>query len=188
LKSAAANRWKITQATHRLKQGGVIIYPTESVFGIGCDATNLLAVSRLLNIKQRCYKKGLILLVSDISQIAAYVQPLTTQQLTTISGPQIRATTWLLPVQPHVSHLIKGQHAKLAVRMTNHPIAKKLCHDLGRPIVSTSCNKSGKAISSKVTYSRNQLWRQVDYCIAGSCGGQAASQIIDLQSGNIFRL
>ncbi|MDQ7049897.1 MAG: L-threonylcarbamoyladenylate synthase [Enterobacterales bacterium] len=181
------SRWKIVQATRALKQGGVIIYPTESIFGIGCDAADLAAVNRLLDLKQRSFNKGLILLVSDISQIERYIQPLTSQQLALINGPQPRATTWLLAAQKHVSPLIKGLHPKLAVRITRHPIAKALCQQLGNPIVSTSCNKSGKPVSVNAAFSRNHWLRQVDHVIAGECGGQPASQIIDLESGKVIR-
>ncbi len=182
------SRWKIMQATQVLQQGGVIIYPTESIFGIGCDATNLTAVDRLLNLKQRSFDKGLILLVSDISQVQHYIQPLTAPQLAQINAPQTRATSWLLPAQKHVSPLIKGVHPKLAVRITRHPVAKALCQQLGNPIVSTSCNKSGKPVSTNAANCRIHWLHQVDHFIAGECGGQAASQIIDLESGKLIRV
>jgi len=181
------NDWQLRRAIKSLKSGGVIAYPTESVYGFGCDASHLVAIERLLAIKGRSYKKGLIILVSDIQQAFSLLAPLQTSQIKQINQRSDRATTWLIKKTDELSPLLSGDHKKLAVRITTNPIAKKLCEFLGKPIVSTSCNLSGKPTSTQVFEIRNQMQLKVDEIIAGRCCGQPPSQIIDLESGTIIR-
>jgi len=181
------NNWQIRDAVKLLNSGGIIAYPTESVFGLGCNPYNLKAVSRLLEIKQRPYTKGLILLVSDIKHALPLIQPLNREQLDQISQPSDRATTWLLNKDPHVSPLISGNHPKLAVRIATNPIAKQLCHSFGKPIISTSCNLSSKPMSTKTSEIRNKFLLKVDKILSGSCCQQSPSRIVDLETGKILR-
>jgi L-threonylcarbamoyladenylate synthase len=181
------NFWQLDLAVKTLKAGGIIAYPTESVFGLGCDASNLKAIARLLAIKQRSYKKGLIVLVSDIQQALPLLSPLSSAQIAFMNQPSIRATTWLIDKRPGLSPLLVGEHDKLAVRVTDNPIAKNLCDLFAKPIVSTSCNLNAKPTSSRVSNIRNKMRLKVDQIVGGACCGQPASQIIDLQSGNIIR-
>jgi len=181
------NNWQIKDAVKQLNSGGVIAYPTESIFGLGCDPYNLGAVSRLLEIKNRSYTKGLILLVSDIKQALPLLLPLTDQQIDQINQPSLRATTWLLNKDPKVSPLISGTHKKLAIRVATNPIAKKLCQAFGKPIISTSCNLSSKPMSTKTSEIRNKFLLKVDKILSGSCCQQSPSRIVDLETGKILR-
>ncbi len=181
------NRIQIKRAVHKLKTGGIIAYPTESVFGLGCDAYNLNAISNLLEIKNRSYKMGLIILVSDIRQARPFISPLSTSQLTLINKASSRATTWLIDGLPQVSSLLKGQHKKLAVRLTSNPIAREICELMQGPIVSTSCNRTSKPASSNITVIRNRMTRKVDQIIAGECCGQRPSRIVDLENNTVVR-
>jgi len=181
------NFWQLDLAVKTLKDGGVIAYPTESVFGLGCDASNLKAIARLLAIKQRSYQKGLIVLVSDIRQALPLLAPLSSAQIDKIDQPSIRATTWLIDKQADLSPLLVGQHQKLAVRVTDNPIAKKLCDLFAKPIISTSCNLNGKPASSQVSDIRNKMILKVDQIVGGNCSGQPPSRIVDLDSGAIIR-
>jgi L-threonylcarbamoyladenylate synthase len=181
------NCWQLCLADKILSAGGVIAYPTESVFGLGCRATNLAAVARLLEIKQRPVAKGLILLVSDIRQAQPWLSALSVEQVERINQPLQRATTWLIDKHPDVSRLIVGDHHKLAVRVTSHPIAKRLC-ELGTvPIISTSCNRNSKPAYQKIARVRNKMRLNVDHIVSGRCQGQAPSAIVDLESGRIYR-
>ena len=181
------NPWQINRAVLCLQAGGVIAYPTESVYGLGCDANNLCAITQLLEIKNRSYKKGLIVLVSDIEQALFLLAPLTSSQVQTIKQPRARATTWLIDVASHLSPLLIGNHHKLAVRVTSNPTAKAICERFNKPIISTSGNLSGKPTSVSTAIVRNKMIKKVDYVMAGPCCGQHPSQLIDLNSGLVIR-
>ena len=181
------NFWQLDLAVKTLNAGGIIAYPTESVFGLGCDASNLKAIARLLAIKRRPHKKGLIVLVSDIRQALPLLSPLSSAQIEKIDQTSTRATTWLINKRVDLSPLLVGEHSKLAVRVTDNPIAKKLCEIFAKPIISTSCNLNGKPTSSQVSRIRNKMILKVDQIVPGHCSGQPPSRIIDLDNGAIIR-
>lgn len=126
-----------------LKRGGLIAYPTESCYGLGCDPANRAAVLRLLKLKQRPQRKGLILIASCYQQVARYLQPLTPAQQQRLQEAGAQAITYLMPVKKSAPRWLRGEHDTLAVRLTAHPSAKKLCRDANSALVSTSANKSG---------------------------------------------
>ena len=127
-----------------LKRGGVIAYPTESCYGLGCDPDNRKAVQLILKLKQRPQCKGLILVASSFQQVARYLQPLTPAQQAGLQNDSTHAVTYLLPVKPSCPRWLRGVHDTLAVRLTAHPCAKLLCHSAGSALVSTSANRSGQ--------------------------------------------
>lgn len=124
-----------------LKQGGVIAYPTEAVFGLGCDPLNETAVRRLLSLKQRSLDKGLILIASDFSQVADFLLPLNDQQK---QVTQPSETTWIFPAKSNAPHWITGKFDSIAVRITKHPPVRQLCELFGSALISTSANLSGQ--------------------------------------------
>jgi L-threonylcarbamoyladenylate synthase len=130
-------------ASH-LKQGGLIAYPTESCYGLGCDPRNVRAVQKLLRLKQRRQRKGLILIAAEYAQVSPYVLQLSLdrQQHLQVAGAQ--ATTYLLPTKSSTSHCLRGVHDTLAVRLTAHEFAKKLCRGVRSALVSTSANRAGQ--------------------------------------------
>lgn len=133
------SRFKINNAVRHLKAGAVIAYPTEAVYGLGCDPLNEDAVMNLLEIKQRPMEKGLILIASSLEQLRPYLvldQAITERITPTWPGP----VTWVIPAQPWVPKWLTGTHNSLAVRVTDHPIARDLCAQFGSPLVSTSAN------------------------------------------------
>ena len=180
------NRWQIHLAVKRLKAGGIIAYPTESVYGLGCDASNLKAVSQLLSFKKRSYKKGLILLVSDINQAEKFINPLTLAQIEKINATSDRATTWLIDKHQNTSTLLSGTHEKLAIRVTTNPVARALCEVFDSPIISTSCNLTKKPTSNRVSIVRNKMIGSVEI-ISGLCCNQKPSKIIDLETMDVLR-
>ena len=123
-----------------LQEGGVIAYPTEAVFGLGCDPLNETAVMRLLTLKQRAIDKGLILIASEFSQVSDFLLPLTEQQKQYTSTSE---TTWVFPAKENVPQWIKGGFSSIAVRITKHQIARELCQAFGSALISTSANLSG---------------------------------------------
>jgi L-threonylcarbamoyladenylate synthase len=131
--------FKIKTAVRHLKAGAVIAYPTEAVYGLGCDPLNENAVMSLLDIKQRPIEKGLILIASSLDQLRPYLvldQTIINRITSTWPGP----VTWVIPAQSWVPKWLTGAHNSLAVRVTNHPVAHDLCAEFDSPLVSTSAN------------------------------------------------
>ena len=171
-----------------IRAGGVIAYPTEAVWGLGCDPANPDAVARLLTIKHRSYRKGLILIASDWTQLQPWLQTVSARQekqlLDTWPGP----TTWLIPAADDCPVWLTGDHSNLAVRVTTHPVVRSLCNSLDSPIVSTSANKSGRQAARSALGVRLQLSNDIDYLLPGELGGlERPSRIRDLASGRIIR-
>jgi L-threonylcarbamoyladenylate synthase len=127
-----------------LRRGGVIAYPTESCYGFGCDPRNRNAVLRILKLKQRPQKKGLILIASDYHQVARYLQPLSSAEQARLRQNGAQAITNLMPVKPSCPRWLRGVHDTLAVRLTAHPFANQLCRSVNSALVSTSANFSGQ--------------------------------------------
>lgn len=134
---------RLRQIRAHLKQGGVIAYPTESCYGLGCDPRNRRAVMKLLRLKGRPQSKGLILIGSDFTQLRAYAAPLSAAQLGTMAPSWPGPVTWLLPVAKRTPPWLRGRHKGIAVRVTAHGPAAWLCHGLNSPLVSTSANRAG---------------------------------------------
>jgi len=126
-----------------LKRGGLIAYPTESCYGLGCDPSNREAVQRLLRLKRRPQAKGLILIAANLRQLTSFVAPLTPAQRektrVTWPGPH----TWLMPAADNCPPWLTGKHRSLAVRVPAHRGAAQLCREVGMALVSTSANLSG---------------------------------------------
>lgn len=142
--TSALNAALIHKLRAHLKQGGVVAYPTESCFGLGCDPRNRRAVMKILRLKGRPQHKGLILIGADFSQLKSYVAPLNDEQWQQISSSWPGPVTWLLPVMRSTPVWLRGRHRSLAVRVTAHPFAAHLCRMLGMALVSTSANRSGQ--------------------------------------------
>lgn len=130
--------------TRHLKRGGLIAYPTESCYGLGCDPQNFRAVKKLLKLKQRPQRKGLILIAENYAQVSSYVLSLTFAQQQILQAAGANATTYLLPTKHTTPHSLRGVHDTLAVRLTAHEFARGLCHGVRSALVSTSANRSGQ--------------------------------------------
>lgn len=177
-------------ASEVMHQGGVIAYPTEAVWGLGCDPFNEEAVFALLSLKHRSPKKGLILIASHIRQFDFILNNCSKAQIGALKETWPGPYTWIVPTNKHVPKWISGNHDGVALRVTNHPVVKALCDSYGGPIVSTSANPEGK------TEARHQ-WQvyrffkdkpQLAYITKGIVGRQSRpSQIRDLVSNTIIR-
>lgn len=135
---------EVCAAAQLLKQQAVIAYPTESVWGLGCDPDSLPAVEKLLRLKGRSASKGLILIAASAEQFAPYLTGLESDALKRFQTPQQKPTTWLVPSNGCVPEWISGGHDTLALRVTDHPLAAALCRLFGGPLVSTSANPQGR--------------------------------------------
>ncbi|MFI3189275.1 threonylcarbamoyl-AMP synthase [Crenothrix sp. D3] len=131
----------ITAAVQQLNAGKVIAYPTEAVYGLGCNPLNEAAVMHLLDIKQRPIEKGLILIAASLQQLEPYLI-LNDEILARITPTWPGPVTWVIPAQASVPKWLTGEHNSLAVRVTAHPVAQQLCRDYGHPLVSTSANET----------------------------------------------
>ena len=179
--------WAIRQAVHTLRQGGIIAYPTEAVYGLGCDPWDEAAVMRLLDIKQRPWHKGLILIASDFNQLTDFIAPLSPEILKQLEATWPGPVTWLLPAKDTTPDYLTGEHDTIAVRVTAHRQTVELCRTAGHALVSTSANISGSKSAKTIRQVRWQL-PNVDTVLSGHCGGATqASQIRDAQTGTLIR-
>ena len=126
-----------------LRRGGLIAYPTESCYGLGCDPRIRKAVLRLLKLKQRPQRKGLILIANKYPQLAPYLQARTSTEQTILKNDGAQAITYLMPARTNCPRWLRGKHETLAVRLTAHPEAAALCNALNMALVSTSANLGG---------------------------------------------
>jgi L-threonylcarbamoyladenylate synthase len=178
---------RLKSAVKTLEAGGTIAYPTESIYGVGCDPWDDDAILEILEIKQRPWDKGLILIASDFNQLQDFIEPVSADVLAELEATWPGPVTWLLPVKPTVSPLLTGDHDAVAVRVTAHPIAHALCEAFGGPIVSTSANVSGRAPAKNGHQVRWQL-PEIDYVLTGALGGRhKPSEIRDARTGQILR-
>ncbi|MCF7971564.1 MAG: Sua5/YciO/YrdC/YwlC family protein [Methylococcaceae bacterium] len=161
------SNFKIRMAVHALKQGQIIAYPTEAVYGLGCDPLNESAAMHLLNIKQRPIHKGLILVASDFTQLQPFLKP-TTSMLAQIMPSWPGPVTWVIPAQSWVPKYLKGEHDSLAVRVSAHPLVQQLCSIYGGAIVSTSANISNQAPARSSLAVRQNLNAQELFIIPGA--------------------
>lgn len=176
----------IARAADVLLRGGVIAYPTEGVFGLGCLPDNQQAVLRVLDIKQRDAAKGLILIAAAADQLDEWIALPDGKAL---PAPDAASPiTWIVPPGPRVTPLLQGEHPKIAVRITTNPTAKALCEAADSPLVSTSANLSSKPTARNPFVLRRQFANVVDYVVPGDCGPAAGpSEIRDFVSGHILR-
>jgi len=178
-------RLQILHAADVLLSGGVIAYPTEGVYGLGCMPDDDHALLRLLAIKRRDPAMGLILIASRKLQLHDWLDC----DPAAIPDPDPgQPTTWIAPASTRVSPLVRGDHAGVAVRLTTHPIAAALCEAVDSAIVSTSANLSGRPVARNRYVLRRRFATCVDYIVPGDCGPSAGpSEIRDLASGKVLR-
>ncbi|WP_432744158.1 Sua5/YciO/YrdC/YwlC family protein [Methylobacter sp. G7] len=179
--------FKIKNAVRQLKAGAVIAYPTEAVYGLGCDPLNEAAAMALLDIKQRPIAKGLILIASSLEQLRPYLdldQAIIDRITPTWPGP----VTWVIPAQPWVPKWLTGEHSSLAVRVTHHPVAHDLCAQFGSPLVSTSANPTTRP-AIKESRKLLKTFANADIFIVHGKVGELAQEtaIYDAVSGKRLR-
>jgi len=175
-------------AAHRLRLGAIIAYPTESVYGLGCDPLNGDAVERLLSLKQRRMEKGVILISDSFERLRPFVGDLPAETLREVLSQWPGAITWLLPAAAGVPAWLTGRHRTLAMRVTAHPVAAALCRAAGMPLVSTSANISGRPPARNPLQVRLRCGTGLDMVIHGETGGLGRpTPIRDALSGRTVR-
>jgi len=175
-------------AARVVRAGGLIAYPTEAVYGLGCDPCDESAVMRLLALKRRSINKGLILIAADFVQLEPFLHPLSPSNRARVESTWPGPQTWLVPAKLGVPRWLTGQHDTLAVRVTGHPLAAALCRSCGHPLVSTSANISTRPPARSALAVRRQFGQQLDYVLSGPTGSRAKPTAIqDLRSGQVVR-
>lgn len=182
----------MTQAIELLKQGDVLAYPTEAVWGLGCDPYQQAAFEKILHLKQRPIEKGVILVAANIEQAMPFLGGLTEQQLKPLldswqpAQAKQRATTWLVPLTAAVPPWIHGQHDQVAIRVSQHPLVQALCTGLGQVLVSTSANPSSLA-AAKTADEVQSYFPNLAYLDGETDQQSQPSRIIDAVTGTIIR-
>ncbi|UDG81179.1 Threonylcarbamoyl-AMP synthase [Candidatus Hartigia pinicola] len=180
---------KIEDVIISFNKGNVIAYPTESIFGIGCDPDNEKAVNKLLELKQRSWKKGLILIADNYEKFENYIDDnqLNNKQKQAIFSSWPGPVTWIIPANTLTPKWLTGHFNTLAVRVTNHTLARLLCRKYGKPIVSTSANLSGQ-IPCRTTLEVIEKLKGNLLVFDGLVNGHLnPSEIRDSRTGQIYR-
>jgi L-threonylcarbamoyladenylate synthase len=182
------SRVHVSRAARIVLAGGVISYPTEAVFGLGCLPENRAAVERVLAIKRRSWRKGLLLIGSELAQLEQFVVLPTEPRLSEVLAGWPGPVTWVLRARPYAPRWISGGRDSVAVRLTDHPLARELCAAAGHALVSTSANVSRRPPLRDLRVLRRELGPKVDYVLAGPLGGLAKPTVIkDGSTGKILR-
>ncbi len=177
-------------AVEVFNQGGIIAYPTEAVFGVGCDPDNEQALQRLLAVKNRSADKGLILVAGNYSQLQPYIDEnqISQDMLNNMLARWPDGISQIVPKNKNISPLLSGKFDTIAIRVTSQPDVVDLCMQTNKPIVSTSANLSGRQPAKTWQTLCPELIERVDFIIKGkTLGHKNPSKIIYALTGEIVR-
>lgn len=180
----------LRQAAAALRAGGVVAYPTEAVYGLGCDPHNENAFTRLFELKQRPPTQGVLLIGADFDQVAPYIAmaAVPAETLRRIKATWPGPHTWIFPRAANAPPWISGAHAGIALRVTAHPPAAALCRAFGGALVSTSANRHGQAPARDAVAVRTAFGDALAYILDGQTGGlERPTPIRDAISGQTIR-
>lgn len=182
------SRFKLQQASHQLEMGKLVAYPTEAVYGLGCDPVNEDAVMELLNLKQRSIEKGLILIAAHFEQLTPFLD-YDEKILARVQTNFPEAITWVIPAQSWVPKWLTGKHQSLAIRVTAHPLSKALCEQFDYPLVSTSANPHHRQPARNALQVRSYFSKSSNLTIVNGLtgGNKNPSKIYDAVTGRCLR-
>lgn len=186
---APGTRTNSVEAVARiLRAGGVVAYPTEGVFGLGCCPDDPAAVRRILALKGRPDAKGLILISDRLERLAGWLAPLEADARVRVEASWPGPVTWLWPAAPDCPALLRGEHDTLAVRVTAHPPARELCAAVESALVSTSANPAGEPPCTDAACVERRFGDGVDAILQAECGDLAGPTAIrDARTGAWLR-
>jgi L-threonylcarbamoyladenylate synthase len=180
--------WRTLLAQRVLHGGGVVAYPTEAVWGLGCLPNNLDGVLRILALKRRPIAQGLILVAADIAQFAEYFQQLSSEQLAHLQSQWPAPITYLVEHGGFAPPWITGGRSTVALRVSDHPVVRELCRACRSPLVSTSANPGGKPPARTLLQVRRYFDDELDLIYPGAVGGRSeVSEIRELATDQIVR-
>lgn len=183
-----ADREALRQAVEVLRGGGVVAYPTEGCYGLGCDPRSTRAVQQVLRLKGRSWRHGLILIGASWRHVARWVDPDDTAAIARARETWPGPYTWLLPARRGVSRWVRGEHETIAVRVTAHRLAAALCRGFNGALVSTSANRHGRPAAVTASQVQGMFGARVDLVLPGPLGGlKGATSIRDARNGALLR-
>ncbi len=176
------------KAIDALKHDGVIAYPTEAVYGLGCSPFSKKAVEKLLALKHRATAKGFILIAADFSQLEPLLQALPPERLNLVLPTWPGPVSWAWPKTDKVPAYIHGDWDSVVVRVSAHPIVRQLCLQFGGPLVSTSANLHGETPCKTANEVRECFADRLDYILEGAVGDlDKPTPIYDALTGKVLR-
>ena len=179
---------RLNQAVAVIKSGGVIAYPTEAVYGLGCDPFNEQSVLQLLALKKRSVEQGLILIASNVRQVLPLIQPIHADDLARALKTWPGHATWIFPKSNGVPTWISGNYHSVAIRVSKHPVVKMLCDELESPLVSTSANITNENDLDSIKAIQNTFGDKIACYIDAPVGNeQQASTIVDAHTQQKLR-
>ena len=179
-------RLKLRHAATVISNGGIVAYPTEAVFGLGCDPADEAAVQRIIDLKQRGASAGLILIADQLSELDPWIMPTDAEQQRLLGNHDV--ITWIVTAKPGTPDWITGGRKTIAVRLTRHPVAAALCRSAGLAIVSTSANRHGHPPARSALAVRSMFGTGIDYVLPGQTGARRnPSEIRDARTGAVLR-
>jgi len=181
---------EIKAACEALRAGGIILYPTDTVWGIGCDATNEEAVRRVFALKQREDAKAMLVLVDDAAKLNTYVR-----EVPDIAWELVEAAdkplTVIYPQGKNLAPALLAEDGSVGIRITREEFSHKLCWRYRKPIVSTSANISGQTAPASFGEISEEIKQGVDYIVRygrKEKSSRRPSSIIKLETGNTFQI
>ncbi len=186
--AAPAIPWRVRFAARLLAGGGIVAYPTEAVYGLGCDPGDTAALIRLRRLKGRDADKGFILIAADFHQLAPYIAPLPADMARRVRRTWPGPVTWVVPAGPAATPWLTGPRDTVAVRVTAHPVAAALCRAFGGAVVSTSANPQGLRPARDALTVRRYFGGAVDFILTGPVDRRRGpSEIRDARSDRVLR-
>lgn len=180
----------IKKAIEVLRKGGVILYPTDTIWGLGCDATNHEAVAKIYEIKQRVESKSMLVLTYDSNELEYYVADVPEIAYQLIDATD-KPLTIIFDKGKNLAQNILGEDGSIGIRITHEQFSNQLCRRFRRPIVSTSANISGKPSPSNFSEIDSEIIDAVDYVVdyrRNDSSKAKPSSIIKLSAGGVFKI
>lgn len=181
------SRIRLKQAAAIINAGGIIAYPTEAVYGLGCHPDSMEAVANILALKQRSMRAGLIIISDCVARLAPWIDP-STEELSKLREPRSMPTTWIVTAHADAPAWLTGGRPRIAVRLTRHPIAGALCAAADAPLVSTSANRRGRRPARTALQARRWFGDDLDFVVPGATGAHSRpSEIRDASTDELMR-
>lgn len=169
---------ELSKAVDVIQSGGIIAYPTEAVYGLGCNPFDEQAVLKLLSLKKRSVQQGLILIASNVRQILPLIKPQDPNDLARALKTWPGHQTWIFPKSKLVPSWVSGDYDSIAIRISNHPIVKQLCDKLDQPIISTSANLSKQANLNSIKHIKSTFDDKIQLYIDAPVGNETKASTI----------
>jgi len=181
---------EVRKAGELLLAGGIILYPTDTIWGIGCDATRSEAVQRIYTIKKRDDSKSMLVLVNGLDMLKDYVSDIPEQALDLISGAD-KPTTIIYPGAQNLADNLLAADGSVGIRICSDPFCQSLIEYTGKPIVSTSANLSGEPSPAIFREISEKILQKMDHVVnlrQDETEASLPSAIIKVESGGVIRI